>query len=276
MYYTVYKTTNKVNGKFYIGTHKTRNLDDNYYGSGKLLLYAINKYGIENFTKEILFVFNNPEEMYAKEAEIVNEDFLSEENTYNLKIGGSGGFDYINSLPYVQSKRSEWGKLGHIAQRKTRRRELKRKIDRYDANPNHCEQCDSRLDYENRNNKFCSRSCAATYNNTGRVRTAESKRKLEKPVSCKSCGKSFFRSNRGTASRYCSDECKAKAAPRPAYEKLIDDNFDSMIARFDEVGSVNKILKEYGLDHKKREGHGYLSNKLKQNGRTLLRRRNSR
>ena len=35
--------------------------------------------------------------MYAKEAEIVNEDFLAEENTYNLKVGGFGGWDYLNN-----------------------------------------------------------------------------------------------------------------------------------------------------------------------------------
>jgi hypothetical protein len=66
-------------------------------GSGKYLKYAQNKHGIENFTKEILHVFDTAEQMYAKEAEIVNEEFLAEENTYNLKIGGYGGFDYINS-----------------------------------------------------------------------------------------------------------------------------------------------------------------------------------
>lgn len=97
MFYIVYKTTNQVNGKFYIGTHKTVDLNDNYMGSGKLLQKAIQKYGLNSFTKEILYVFDNAIEMYAKEAEIVTEEFLSEENTYNLKIGGFGGFDFVNN-----------------------------------------------------------------------------------------------------------------------------------------------------------------------------------
>ena len=97
IHYTVYKVTNKISGKFYIGTHKTKNLNDGYMGSGKYLNRAIEKHGLQNFEKEILFVFDNPDEMYAKEAEIVNEDFLAEENTYNLRLGGFGGWDYVNS-----------------------------------------------------------------------------------------------------------------------------------------------------------------------------------
>ena len=111
MYYLIYKITNTVNNKIYIGSHKTLDINDNYMGSGKYLKYAINKYGLDNFKKEILFLFDNPADMYKKEAELVNIDFISEEYTYNLKCGGSGGFDFINNQK-INNKANQCAKGG--------------------------------------------------------------------------------------------------------------------------------------------------------------------
>ena len=103
MFYTVYKTVNIANGRFYIGKHKTKDINDSYLGSGKLLKQAIKKYGKESFRKEILFVFDNEEEMNNKERELV----VLSESSYNLCEGGNGGFGYINSndIPKFKGKR---------------------------------------------------------------------------------------------------------------------------------------------------------------------------
>jgi group I intron endonuclease len=96
MFYTIYKITNKIDGKIYIGKHQTKDINDGYMGSGKHLRRAIAKYGIENFSKEILFQFDNEAEMNTKESELVTEEFCMREDTYNLCPGGKGGWGYIN------------------------------------------------------------------------------------------------------------------------------------------------------------------------------------
>lgn len=97
MYYTVYQIENLVNGKTYVGMHQTKDLEDVYLGSGKVIRHAIAKHGRENFRKAILFVFDTPEAMRSKELEIVTEAFVARPDTYNLNTGGRGGWYSINS-----------------------------------------------------------------------------------------------------------------------------------------------------------------------------------
>jgi len=87
--YIIYKITNLLNNKIYIGQHKTTNINDGYMGSGKVIRFAIKKNGKDNFKKEILFVYDNIHEMNSKERELVNEIFINQSNTYNLKTGGN-------------------------------------------------------------------------------------------------------------------------------------------------------------------------------------------
>jgi hypothetical protein len=91
IYYTIYKTVNNLNGKFYIGKHQTSDPNDGYLGSGKGIKAAIKKYGHENFTKEVLYIFESEVEMNLKEKEILTEEFVFLNSNYNEGIGGEGG-----------------------------------------------------------------------------------------------------------------------------------------------------------------------------------------
>lgn len=118
MFYTIYKVTNTVNKKVYIGKHQTKDLDDGYMGSGKYLKRAIEKYGIDLFVKEILFVFDNESDMNAKEASLVTKEFVKESTNYNLCPGGHGGFGYINENGLVPHNSEINKKISDTAKRK--------------------------------------------------------------------------------------------------------------------------------------------------------------
>jgi len=91
MRYFVYKTKNKINGMIYVGVHKTTDINDGYLGSGKFFQRALKKYGECNFEREILHECSSHEEAFKIETDIVNDDFVKDPNTYNFKVGGSGG-----------------------------------------------------------------------------------------------------------------------------------------------------------------------------------------
>ena len=133
-YYIIYKITNIINSKEYIGAHSTDNINDGYMGSGTLIRAALLKYGRKNFNKEILHVFDNEKQMYDKEAELVTEEYCLKENTYNIKPGGKGGTAYEqtlehrrkNSLANKGKKRTEETKIA-----------ISRALKKYKRTPEH-------------------------------------------------------------------------------------------------------------------------------------------
>ena len=117
MNYIVYKTTNKINGKIYVGVHRTNpDIFDGYIGCGvtkkdskfktKGFPKAVVKYGYHNFIRETLFIFPDTEEgkqaAYEKEAEIVNIEFVKSKNTYNLALGGKISMGECNKKEIAQ------------------------------------------------------------------------------------------------------------------------------------------------------------------------------
>lgn len=106
MKYIVYQTTNIINNKIYIGVHKVENPDvfDGYLGCGVYIhspssymypttpfQYAVKKYGISKFKRTTIKVFDNLQEAFNLEKELVNYEFLNRKDTYNAALGGGGG-----------------------------------------------------------------------------------------------------------------------------------------------------------------------------------------
>jgi group I intron endonuclease len=90
----IYKITNNINKKIYIGksTDSRPHKKISYYGSGKLIQLAIGKYGVENFTKEIIDTCCTNEELCQKEIYWISYYNSSDLNIgYNISNGGDGG-----------------------------------------------------------------------------------------------------------------------------------------------------------------------------------------
>ena len=95
MYYIIYKVTNQINGKYYIGRHATNDINDSYMGSGIGIKNAIKKYGVKNFTKEIIAEADSPDALWDLEKEIVNESVVKDPMSYNNAYGGK---HYLHGL----------------------------------------------------------------------------------------------------------------------------------------------------------------------------------
>lgn len=109
-FHVIYKTTNLINGKFYVGMHSTDDLNDGYLGSGKRILYSLTKWGKENHSYEVLEFLQSRKALIEREKEIINEQFLNNPLCLNIRLGGDGGFDHCVNYPKEQI--TEWKRMG--------------------------------------------------------------------------------------------------------------------------------------------------------------------
>lgn len=90
-YHYIYKIT-RFDGKYYLGMHSTDDLDDGYFGSGKLISRSIKKHGLEKHSKEILEFLDSRASLKEREIELVTEEIIDDPLCMNLMIGGHGGW----------------------------------------------------------------------------------------------------------------------------------------------------------------------------------------
>jgi hypothetical protein len=102
----IYKTTNLVNNRCYVGKKNKSEFDSGYYGSGIALQLAIKKYGKQNFTVEVLHWATTIEELNQLEIKAIAEQ-KSINNIYNIAVGGDGGdttSDHPNKTDVIKKR----------------------------------------------------------------------------------------------------------------------------------------------------------------------------
>ncbi len=100
-YHIIYIVINLVNGKFYVGYHTTKNINDGYLGSGSRMLKVIKKYGSEKLFRLDCEFYRTKDDMKMREKEIVDEKFIEDykDDCYNFSVGGGEGWDSLHKSP---------------------------------------------------------------------------------------------------------------------------------------------------------------------------------
>jgi len=232
MFYIVYETENLVNGKLYRGVHKTSDLDDGYLGSGTALSSAIEKYGTHSFTRRILESCSSAEEMYAMEKQLVDQEWIDRPDTYNLMVGGYGGWKTKKILI------CKWCKKECVPSSHARHEKA------CDLNPKHRKQCPVCKVNIRKHKITCGFACRNTYllsgENNGNYKHGRTKEYAMKP-----------KLPWGKGRRH-TEEAKRKMSENSA-SKLSQEIIDQRISDFHEIekgwGFKTKLAKKWGISH---------------------------
>lgn len=143
-YGIIYKTTNLINGNFYIGKtiRKGRKLEI-YLGSGRILRKAILKYGSHSFEKEVLWTCDNEDQLNRMERLWIK--LLSP--NYNIAEGGEGGNTSFYSLEekILKYEKSSYTWQHRPIEKKKEFSNIRRKIQTDIRNKESKEQRESRV-----------------------------------------------------------------------------------------------------------------------------------
>lgn len=123
-----YITTNLLNNKQYVGMHSTNNVDDNYLGTGQLMLKALKKYGKKYFKREILCICQTLKEANDNEKIFIEKYNTLNPNGYNLSPTGGLGFKGCHSEEARQKMIGNKNAVGTICSESTREKLRQGKI----------------------------------------------------------------------------------------------------------------------------------------------------
>lgn len=178
MYGYIYKTTNLVNGKIYVGQHKSNCFDAKYYGSGKILKQAISKFGIDSFICELIEWCETKEQIEEREIFwIAKYDSCNPNIGYNISEGGfvprllgknhpmfgkhpSDASKEKNRIAHIGVKQSQEtkDKRTKTLQRINKNKQLYKKLKWIDEH-HLCEQCGSIMLEKYGSGRFCDKNC---------------------------------------------------------------------------------------------------------------------
>ena len=124
----------------------------------------------------------------------------------------------------MKISKSEAGKLGWLASKKTHKQQKEKRIEEYYKNSTKCLYCQKELDYDHRHNKFCGQSCAAKYNN-------KITKKKDRNLFCIVCNKKL---EKRSQLKFCCKECENKNKRLSTYKKHI-------LCNGDIIGCINNF-----------------------------------
>ena len=213
-YYIIYKTTNLENGKIYIGYHQTKELEDDYLGSGKDFKKDLKEYGEINFKFEVLEFCICFDHMRAQEKYWIREFNATDKGIgYNIHPGGCGG-DHFTNNPNKEEirrknreahigkglgvKRSEKAKQKHLRTVSTEEYKINQKESYLQRPEQSCKWCG----YSTRNisnlKQFHGDNCKYNPNYIP-------KKIIQLQLTCQYCG---YTGNAGNIAKSHGDNCK--------------------------------------------------------------------